>query len=159
MAKKQNKKIEWMTFDHIKEEKTTDWFWMVGTIAVGLSILAIFYNNYLFALMILIATFTSFLSAQTPPKIIPFEISRRGIFVNKTLYPFSEIESFCLIDEDGFERDRILIKSQRMFMPIITIPIGEDADMEEIREFLLEFIKEENLTDPIPEVVMRKLGF
>ncbi len=153
------KVITWRALDHIKEKKSEDWFWIVGIVAIGMTILAIFFNNILFALLIVLATFASFLLAHSAPREIDYEISRKGIRAGDIVYPFSTVESFWVVDEDGYERDRILVKSKKFFMPMITIPVGKAADLEEIREFLLQFTKEEELHEPFYEYLMHVLGF
>jgi hypothetical protein len=153
------KTIAWKALDHIKEKNSEDWFWIVGIIAVGMIILAVFFDNILFALLIALATFSSFLLAHSSPREIDYEISRKGIRSGDSIYPFSSIESFWIVDEDGYERDRVLLKSKKLFMPMITIPVGNGADLEEVREYLLQYVKEEEMNEPFYEYLMHLLGF
>ncbi|HMP67257.1 MAG TPA: hypothetical protein PKA60_00710 [Candidatus Paceibacterota bacterium] len=159
MAKQIKKSIAWEALNHIKTERSGDWFWIVGVIAVGIAILAIFFDNFLFAFLVILATFTAFLLAHSAPRMIKYEINYRGIRIGESLYTFSGLESFWIIDEDGYERDRILFKSKKLFMPIITVPLGEHSDMEEIRNFLLEYLKEDEMHEPLSEILMDRLGF
>ena len=154
-----SKKINWETVDHIKEEKSSDWFWIVGIIAVAAAVLAIFFNNILFALLILLSAFASFMLANTPQRYITCEINRKGVQVEDILYPYSSLESFYVIDEDGYDRDRILIKSKKMLIPLIIIPLGETVDPEEIRDYLLEYMDEEEMYEPLSQRIMTMLGF
>ncbi len=153
------KTISWKALDHIKENKSEDWFWIVGIIAVGMIILTVFFNNILFALLIALATFTSFLLAHSAPREIDYEINRKGVRAGDTIYPFSSLESFWIVDEDGYERDRVLLKSKKLFMPIITVPVGNGADLEDVRDCLLDYINEEELHEPFYEYLMHLLGF
>jgi hypothetical protein len=153
------KTIAWRALDHIKEKKSEDWFWIVGIIAIGMVVLAIFFDNILFAMLIALATFSSFLLAHSAPREIDYEISRKGIRAGDVLYPFSSIESFWVVDEDGYERDRVLLKSKKFFMPMITIPVGNGADLEEVRECLLQYTFEEEMHEPFHEYLMHILGF
>lgn len=154
-----SKKISWEALDQIKEEKSSDWFWIVGIVAVSIVILAVFFNNLLFALVILLATFTSFMLAHTPPKITFFEINRKGIVIGEVLYPYSTLESFYVIDEDGYDRDRIILKSKKFFMTHIVMPIGDSADPEDIREYLIEYLNEEEMYESFFERLFTKFGF
>lgn len=152
-------KITWETVDHIKEEKSSDWFWIVSIVAISIAILAIFFNNILLALLILLAAFTAFMLAHSVPRIIGYEISRKGVRAGDVIYSYGSLDSFWVIDEDGYDRDRILLKSKRMFMPLIVIPLGEGADPEEIRDYLLEYLDEEEMYEPFSEHIMNWLGF
>ena len=153
------KSISWRALDHIKEPKSEDWFWIVGIVAIGIAVLAIFFNNILFALLVVLAAFSSFLLAYSAPREIDYEITRKGIRAGDTMYPFSTIESFWVVDEDGYERDRILVKSKKFFMPMITFPVGDGADLEEVRECLLQYTVEEEMHEPFYERLMSTFGF
>jgi hypothetical protein len=152
-------KITWETLDEIKEEKSSDWFWIVAIVAIAIAVLAIFFDNILFALLILLAAFASFLLANAPARLITCEISRKGIRVADILYPYSSLESFWVIDEDGYDRDRILLKSKKLLMPLVVVPLGEGVDPEEIRDYLLEYLNEEEMYEPLFQRLMSMLGF
>lgn len=154
-----SKKISWEALDHIQEEKSADWFWIVGIISAGIAILAIYFGNILFALLILLAIFTSFMATHIPPKIVRYEINRKGVIVGDILYPYSNLKSFFVIDEDGYDRDRLILKSTKALMPYIILPLGSDVLPDEIREYLLEYLDEEEMYEPWGERFMSGLGF
>lgn len=151
--------ISWQAHDHIKQEKSADWFWAVGIIAIGIVILSIYFGNYLFALLIAIATFTLFMQKHSAPQLINFEINQRGVVVRDTMYPYTSLDSFCVVDEDGWERDRVIFKSSKTFMPLIIVPIEKAADLGEVRIFLLDHLHEEELSEPTFQKIMDRLGF
>jgi len=152
-------KLIWETLDHINEEKSNDWFWIVGIIAVAVAVLAIFFNNILFALLILISAFTAFMMAHTSPKMVDYEINRQGVKIGEILYPYSSLESYYVIDEDGFDRDRLLLKSKKMLMPLIIVPLTGQVDNEDVREYLIEYLDEEEMEESFAQVLMARLGF
>lgn len=154
-----SKKISWEAFEHIQIERSSDWYWILGIVAVGGAVLAIFFNNLLLALLILIGTFTIFLQSNGEPAIKRYEINRTGVVSGQSIYPFSSLESFWVIDEDGWDRDRILIKSKKLFMPLIIIPLGETVMPDEIRDYLLEYLPEEQMSEPTLQVILNRLGF
>jgi hypothetical protein len=153
------KKITWEALDHIPVEKSDDWFWVIGIIAIGGAILAIYFNNILFAILILIGTFTIFIQSNSEPQIEKYEINRKGLVVGSRLYPHSTLESYYVIDEDGWDRDRILFKSTKMFMPLIIVPLGEGNNPEEVNDFLIEYLNEEHLEESTIEKISILLGF
>ncbi|NCS98726.1 hypothetical protein GW764_00915 [Candidatus Parcubacteria bacterium] len=154
-----NNKITWETLDHIKEEKSSDWFWIVGMVTIAGAVLSIFFNNILLALIILLSAFASFMFMHTPAKIEKYELNKKGIVVGEDLYLYSSLDSFCVVDEDGYERDRILIKSNKFFMPLIIMPIGNEVEVDEVRDFLLEYLDEEEMREPPTYYIMSKIGF
>lgn len=154
-----SKKIEWQAYDHIKVEKSSDWFWIVGIVAAGIIILCFFFNNLLLGLLVLIGTFVVFISANNPPKIVNYQINRKGVAVGEMLYTYATLESFYVIDEDGFDRDRIILKSKKTMMPLIIIPLGENGHPDEVREYLLEYLNEEEMFEPTLQKIVTHLGF
>lgn len=152
-------KLSWEALDHIKEEKSSDWFWIVGAAAIAGAILSILFSNILLALLILLGVFASFLFAHTPAKMEQYELNRRGVRIGETLYPYRTLKSFYVVDEDGYDRDRILIKSERFFMPILIIPIENKVDMDDVRDYLLQHLEEEEMIEPPIHHLMGWLGF
>ena len=153
------KKIIWQAPDHIKDEKSADWFWVVGIVAFGAIVLAIFFKTFLLALIIALGVFVSFIMSHTEPQMAEFEINRRGVRMNGTIYTYANLESFYVIDEDGYERDRIILKSRKLFMPFIILPIGNQADHDDIRAYLLEYLDEEEMSEPTIYKIVHHLGF
>ncbi|MDA8611390.1 hypothetical protein N9L18_00810 [Candidatus Pacebacteria bacterium] len=150
--------IEWQAMEHHHEVRSNDWFWIVGVIAIAGAILAAYFENILLAILIVIAGFTSLLHGHSKPKVITFKISRRGVQAGTTLYPFSSLESFWV--EDEMREDKIILKSQKFMMPYIVIPYDSTkTDPEEIRDYLLEYINEEEMAEPVLQQVLENLGF
>ena len=151
-------KISWQHSEHVHREKTTDWYGSVGIIATGGVFLSIFFQNFLFAIIIILFVATSFALTKREPKILPFEISRKGMRAGNVLYPYSLLESFWVIDEDI--EDMILFRSKKPLSPIIVIPYSsEEIHPELLRDYLLDYLDEEELQEPLYQVIMEYFGF
>lgn len=151
-------KISWRHSEHVHKEKTTDWYWSVGIVAAGGVFLSIFFQNFLFAVIIILFVVTSFALTKREPKILPFEISRKGVRAGNVLYPYSLLESFWVIDEEV--EDVILFRSKKPLSPIIVIPYSsEEIDPELLRDYLLDYLDEEELEEPLYQIVMEYFGF
>jgi hypothetical protein len=107
----------------------------------------------------LIGALTVFLQTNIEPKIENFELNRKGLVIGDRLYPYSTLDSYYVVDEDGWDRDRILFKSAKTFMPLIIVPLGEDVSPEEINDFLIEYLDEEHLEESAIEKISIILGF
>lgn len=151
-------KISWEAHDHIEEDKTSDWYWIVSIIAAGMVVLTIFFGNFLLGVLIILSVCTLFIQTNHPPKIIHFEINKKGIRAGEILYPYQTLESFYIIDEDGFERDRILVKSRKPFMPMIVFPLSKEVNQEEASDYLLTYLNEEALSEPTIYKIIKTLG-
>lgn len=151
-------KIEWMAHEHHHQNRSNDWYWGIGIIAILLAVLAIYFGNIVLAMFIVLAGFTSILQAHAKPKVIKYSITRKGIKAGESSFPFSTLESFWVIDEDV--DDKIILRSTKFMMPFIVLPYDStNTDPEEIRDYLLEYIDEEEMQEPFMQIVLEKLGF
>ena len=150
--------ISWQGYEYTHHEKSSDWFWVLGIVALSSAVTAIVFKNILFALFILIGAFTVALFATKTTRLIHFEINRRGVAIDNTLYPFNTLESFY-IDEDEHGHNTLILKSQRVMMPYIIIPLDESIKFENVRNILLTKIEEEELHEPISHRMLELFGF
>lgn len=149
-------KIEWQAYEYVQTEKSVDWFWGVGIIALCLAITAIIFDNILFAVFIVIGTFTLLLFTFRKPLLLDCEISKRGIKVGKAFYPYGSLVSFCV--QKTLHGPHLALKSQKTFTPLITIHLT-GADEEVIRDFLNDYIPEEEIPESLAQRLMDYLGF
>jgi hypothetical protein len=147
--------IHWQALEYEYHEKTADWFWALGIITIALSAIAVLLNNILFAIFILLGAATLALYAVRKPELVSFEINNRGIVINKTLYPYSTLESFG-IETDG--PPKILVKSKKMFVPYLVMPVSEEA-IDFARTYLLQYLEEQEHREPFSVKLMEYLGF
>jgi hypothetical protein len=151
-------KISWQHHEHAHIERSVDWFWSVGIITTGALILCIFFKLFLFAIIIILFVFLAFNNARRKPPLLRFEINRKGVRAGNTLYPYSMLESFWV--EDTEFRDVILFRSKKPFSPILSIPFDStEIDPELIRDYLLDYLNEEELEEPLYMLLMERFGF
>ena len=148
--------IVWQVYEFEHNEKTTDWFWIVGIIGITLAILAIVFNSVLFAGLISISTFAIIVLGNKEPHLLECSINKKGVKVHKTFYPYSNLEAFNLTE--GYS-PKLILKSSKFFMPLITVPIG-NLYPDEIISTLNQILKhEEGLREPFAHLLMDYLGF
>ncbi len=151
-----SQKISWTATEYDHNHKESDWFWALWIIAGAGGIASLIYGNVLFAIVVLLSAFTVATHANKKPSLINFEINNRGIRSGETLYPYENIEAFCIEEES--HRKKIMLQLNRLFMPLIIIPIG-NTDAENIREFLKEFISEQKIHEPLAQKAFEYFGF
>jgi len=149
--------ITWEAPEHHHVEKGNDWFFALAIIIVALVILAILCNDVLFALLIGLAGGALAVSAAKRPSIIPYAVTVRGIKVDDHLYPYGELDSYH-IDEEDPRGPQLLIKSEKKLMPLIVLPIPL-AYVDEIEDILKERLPEEHLEEPLFVKVLELFGF
>jgi hypothetical protein len=148
--------IEWKAPEHYHYERSPDWYWAVGIISFTAAALAFIFSNVIFGILILVGTLALVLHTRRIPRILSYQINDRGIVVDDILYPFLTLESFWI--DTLHPEPKILVKSQKFFMPYISIII-EEVDPEDVRTILLKYIAETEHNEPLTMKIFERLGF
>ena len=148
--------ISWQTYEFEHNEKTPDWFWVMGIIGISCSVVAIIFGNILFATLLAISTLAVILLGNKEPHLLECEINAKGVKVQKTFYPFFNLEAFNIVEEPS---PKLILKSSKLMMPLIIIPLGT-VHPDEILPILSEkLFHDEHLNEPFAHVLMEHLGF
>lgn len=151
------KALQWNTSEYEHKERSSDWFWAVGIMTVAIAITAIIFNNILFAIVIILSGFGLALFAARHPKDVLVEINERGIRMDSHFYPYHSLESFW-VDEEDEDYPKILLKSQKLIMPYIVIPI-EEVSADKVRDTLSKFLPEVYHSESNLQKLIEYLGF
>ncbi len=147
--------IEWEAYEYEYSDKHGDWFWAVGVLTVAIAATAIILGNVLFAIVILLGGFTLTVYAAREPRRMTVSIDSTGVRMDKHYYPYRTLESFW-VDEEG--SPKILLKSQKLIMPYIIVPI-EDVSPEKVRRYLERYLPETFHSETVFQKFMEYLGF
>lgn len=158
MLHKESIEFIWESPEFEFKEKTKRWYWFVGLAVLILIILAIVFKNYLFGFLILIGGFLMFSLATKKPMVLPIEISQHGIKVHDEMYPYVDISTFW-IGENKKKEALLLFASKRKIAPIISIVIEPHINIMQLREYLLEFIEEQEMREPFTDKLIDRIGF
>jgi len=150
-------KLEWDAHEYEHKERSGDWFWAVGIIAVALALVSIIFGNIILAILILIGTFTLTLFAKRSPDNLHVVVDEKGVTRNRVHYPYSTLHSFS-IDTDHPHK-KIILRSKKLLMPLITVPLSDEVDAEELHDYLSQSLPEEFHTLPFIEKILDHLGF
>jgi hypothetical protein len=148
--------ISWNAPAHLYVEKKPDWYWAVGIITLALAVISFLFGEFITGLFIIVAALALVIHASRPPHIIEYQINDRGIASDNTLYPFVSLDSFWIPHDEL--PPKILLKSRKLFMPLIVIYIDE-VDPEAVREVMLKYIAETEHREPFLKGLLEWLGF
>lgn len=149
--------IFWLAPEYRHYPKSKDWFWTVGFISFLLVVVALLLRNFLFAAFVALAGFAFALFSARRPHIVRFTLSAKGVLIHRTLYPFQHLKSFWIYYEPAGKK-ALSIESQKMFMPFITVPLG-DIDPNLVRSYLKRFLKETEHQESVIEQLFEYIGF
>jgi hypothetical protein len=150
-------KIEWEELEYEFFEKKSDWFWALGIISISIAVTSVILGNLLFAILILVGSFTLALYAAKKPDIVHYEINQKGVVIEDKLYPYNSLDSFW-VDSDR-EKPKLLVTSKKLLAPHIIIPLNEELDTDMIRDYLLDRVDEEEQRESLSTQIMEYLGF
>jgi hypothetical protein len=138
--------LEWQSPEHHFDKKRGDWYWILGIITLAASILAFYFNNFLFGIFVLIAGGTLGLLSYQETKTIDIKITPRGIISGRFLHLWTSYRSFWIEDEHihGY---RLLLRPFNSFLPLTIIPVNEEVDLNDLQDLVLEFLDEEFLQE------------
>ncbi len=149
-------KVSWYTPEYVHTHKTTDWYWVVGIVALSIALISIILNNVIFGILIIVSASILALYAAREPEIIYVELDTSGIHMGKIFHPYSEIESFWV--DVHTPHPKIIIKLKKRLSLFVSVLI-DDMDPDIIREYLREHIPQERHTEPLLEKILIYLGF
>lgn len=154
MEKNSSQTISWESPEYEYYEKTNDWFWALALVVISASAGAIIYNNYLFAVFLVLGGFSLAFFGMRKPDTVLYTVNSKGILVKNFLHPYEEMNTFWINKEEK----KLLIITKKPFIPLIIIPVHEE-NMEDVREELKNHINEEYLEEPFYIKIMDRLGF
>lgn len=155
MPKPTSKKILWRAPARAVVHKTADWYWIFGIIGMACAGAFIIIGNVLFGIVVILGLFTTTLLSFKRPPIVEVEIQEKGIRTDSTFLPFTTIEGFCI--EETVSQKKLLLKSKKLFMPLIVLPIGT-VDTTELKNELSKNIKEELIEESTLVKLLERLG-
>jgi hypothetical protein len=149
-------RVEWDAHEYEHKERTSDWFWAMGIVAIALAVASAIFGNLILSILIILAFFSLTLFINRPPETIHVVIDENGITRGNLRYPYPTLHSFWI--DDTHNHRKIILRSQKTFMPLIIIPIG-DSDSEKLQRILSRYIPQEFLSLPLTEKILEYLGF
>ena len=149
--------INWEEYEYEFFDKSADWFWALGIITLSIAVTAIMLGNLLFAVLILIGSITLSIYAVREPELVKYEVTQRGIIIEDSLYPYGSLDSFWI--EHGVRKPKLLVVSKKRLMPHIIIPLNSEVDTDQLRDYLLDHVDEEERRESLSTKIMEYLGY
>ena len=149
--------ILWDAYEHQHAPKKSDWFWILGIMTLSISMASILLGNPLFGILVFIGGLVVAILATRDPKIVSYAVTQRGLKIDQKLYPYTTLECFC-IDEESVSGPQLLVKSTKLFMPLLVLPLPLDT-MEEIEDLIAQRLPEEHIEEPFAHKLLEFFGF
>lgn len=159
--------LKWSALEYEEKERSADWFWALGIIVVTISLAGIIYENYFFAALMILSGILLGFFAKQPPDLVNYELGESGLKIKDTFYSYKNIKSFWVQAKEFEPKDSpikeekavLFVKTERLFMPVISIPIEEDYAFAIRSIFLNNDVAEEVMREHLSLKIMEFLGF
>lgn len=155
-------KLEWSALEYEEKERNADWFWALGIIVVTSAIASLIYGNYFFAILVVLSGILLGFFAIKKPDMVFYELNEKGLKIRTRLYLYENIKSFWVQNGSSGEvelKPTLFIKSERVFMPIISVPIPNNIALEIRAVMIAKDIPLEEMREHVSEKIMDFLGF
>ena len=150
-------KIKWLAPEYEFHEKTPEWYWALGIITAAIVLAAVVLHNFLFAVFAVLAGFSVGLYGARRPRLVSHEINSGGVSFGNRNFNYENIDHFWINYNPPLKKELIL-ESKKTFSTHTAILLG-DADPEQIRRYLLQYLKEKKIEESLVAVIARALKF
>ncbi|MEI7719671.1 MAG: hypothetical protein WCI89_00470 [bacterium] len=148
--------ISWQVATHTHYERSPDWYWTLGVVAVVGAGISIYFSNMLFALILLIGASSVGMLVARGPREHLVSLGARGVSMDGTLYPYESVQSFWV--EQHVETPRLFLTTSNFLHPHIIIPLDSVAHGEEVRGHLAQYAEETERLPRFSEEVAEIFG-
>lgn len=149
-------KIEWLAPEYEHKEQSVDWFWALGIIIFAVAVTSVIYKNYFFAILIVLGGVLLAHFTIKKPEMVDYELTEEGLKIKNTIYPYKKIKHFWVQTDPS---PMLLIHSDKLFMPIITMPIYPNMAVKIREKLVMMNVAEIEMADHPSVKVMEFLGF
>lgn len=150
-------RFEWDAHEYEHKMRSQDWFWAVGIVSVSIAVASAIFGNIIFGIFIITAVFSLALFINRSPETVHVVVDERGITRDRIHYPYTSLKTFWIDVEHS--HPKILLASEKIFMPLIIVPLSEESNVEALHEALSGVLSEEHHTLPFVEKLLEYLGF
>ncbi len=141
MPGEKKEEMVWSVTTHEHHERSTDWYWALGVMALTGVVLSVFLGNLLFAIVIVLgAGSIGFLAARGPREHL-FKIDERGITIDGSRYPYTSIDTFWV--EHDTDYPHLFMTLRGVLTQHFSLVLDSEAQGIAVREHLKKHVTEE----------------
>jgi hypothetical protein len=150
--------VKWEAPEFLYQVKDVSWYWLSIILAIVVLSIAVWQQNFLFGLFVIIAEMLILIWGNTRPRDIQFRISEKGIDLGAhQFYPYSELAYFSIDEEADYYWSEIYLTFKTKFHPPVKALIPNDK-VENIRSRMKLFLKEIEHQMTLSDALTRFLG-
>ena len=148
--------VEWDAPEFFYHKKSNDWYWAIIISTLSIAVASFICKNYRFSFLIIFAGTAMCYFGTKKPETIHCTIKDDGIRAKNIVFPFESIQCYDIHFTE--KESKLLILTNRTFMPLITIP-AQESILDEINNVLSQKITHEELREPGIYKLLDMFGF
>ena len=152
--------IAWIVHTHEHKERTTDWYWALGLVALAGAAASIYFSNILLAFILAIGAATIGTLVARGPRTHWVRVDSRGISMDGTLYPYTSVHPFWVEEfrQEAGEDGRLLVSLNSYLYPQLVVPTLEPQRAANLRTYLKKYAHEEEQNPHLGEHLAEIVG-
>ena len=150
--------FQWEFQEYEQYARGFKWYLWMSIIATLLSLFAVLSGNYLFALIVVLFVIILLLQNMQKPLGVFFAITDLGIILGDKFFSFKELDKFWILYNPPLLKS-LYFAPKTLIRHRLSIPLSDDFDPNEIREYLAQFLMEdlEEEEEPLSEKLSKLL--
>lgn len=150
--------LEWEAPEYVVYKKTTAWYIGFGILLALLLFVAFMMQSFLTGVIFFLSGVLIFFHSERPPKSVSYDLRTTGIKVDSRIYLYRELTAFNIVEHGS--SIYLLLKSKRLLMPLIHIPLADDINHEEVLDAISNHLPQDpDFVEPLADVLAHWLGF
>lgn len=153
--------FNWKAREYENFEKTNDWFWAVGLIALIGAGLAIWQGSVSFGILILLSGFCLILFGNVKHPEHSILINEEGLMIDENKFLWKDVTGFAIIDDtkDPYNK-KVIFETARSVAPKISLPIDRSAvNPDSLKQFLLKYSTEKEIRESMVKAIAERVRF
>jgi hypothetical protein len=135
-----DQELSWQVASHTVRERSNDWYWGLGAVAIVGVIASVVFGNALLAIIIVLGAFClGYLTIQKP-RAHTVSIGPRGIAIDGTRYPWRGVRSFWVEHSDTDAR--LFVTMNGILTPHLSLYLADTVEGDDVRRYLKRYVPE-----------------
>jgi len=167
-----NNRIKWEVAEFKKPARDKNWYTIAGSLAALMIFFSFFNfrlhpfrlaflganNNFLFALIIVLAIIIMFILESREPKMVKIKLDSEGLTLGQKFYDYDDFKNFCVLYKPKESVKNLYLEFKNSARFRISLPL-RSLDPLLVRNFLKKYLEEdlERTTTPLSEKLTKVL--
>ncbi len=139
---KEEEIISWEIPEYKKHDRSKNWYILSGIVAVVFLLYALFYQNFLFAIFIVIVSIVLILNDGKEPMRVKVAITDNGVKIGKNFYEFDDFKNFSIVYKPDQNIKNLYFEFDNYIKQRLSLNL-EDVNPIKIKELLSPILKED----------------